>query len=117
MAVDVSSIDRKITSMDGRMDLEIVDSSSNNLECQWIPSLDGVINNLTTIIATNDKTPIKINIPGTPISLFIIGPKTRDIAKVNPIETPTIPMAFVRLSLEVKSANNALKTAEIAPAP
>ena len=73
--------------------------------------------NLITNIAIIDKTPIKIKIPDTPINSFINGLKTSDNAKVKPIDTPTIPIAFVRLSSEVKSANNALKTAEIAPAP
>ena len=70
-----------------------------------------------TSIAIIDKTPIKIKIPDTPINSLIKGLSTNEDAKVKPMDTPTIPIAFVRLSSEVKSANNALKTAEIAPAP
>ena len=70
-----------------------------------------------TSMAIVDKIPIKIKMPGTPINSLIKGLSTSDKAKVRPMDTPTIPIAFVRLSSEVKSANNALKTAEIAPAP
>ena len=70
-----------------------------------------------TSMAIIDKTPIKIKMPDTPINSLIRGLSTSDKAKVRPMDTPTIPIAFVRLSSEVKSANNALKTAEIAPAP
>ena len=58
---------------------------------------DSVIKNLITSIAIIDKTPIKIKIPDTPINSLIKGLSTSDKAKVKPMDTPTIPIAFVRL--------------------
>ena len=71
----------------------------------------------TTKIADNDKKPVSIKIPGTPMRRFNTGAPIKDKAKVIPIVAPIMAIALVRCSSLVKSATSAVIAAEIAPAP
>ena len=97
------------------MDLKDDGGSSNVLE---VFIVNGVgTTKRTTKIADNDKKPVSIKIPGTPMRRLSTGAHIKDKAKVIPIVAPIIAIAFVRCSSRVRSATSAVIAAEIAPAP